>query len=262
MEQIKEKRNGLRQAYQNIPAAEKAAYCVIVLFAAASLVYCAVTGDTKNIFLCLLVIAAIPTPRLLEWIFQVRFSVGFKIFLLCFVAGGGILGSVFDFYRRFAHFDTVLHLVCGFLMGMVGYVALDVLNRNAAAGISMASRLLSALTFALAAAVVWEFFEYAMDTFLNFDMQCDTVVHSIRSYLVSPSQMAVETIDNITEVTINGVPLDVGGYLDLGHIDTMNDMLSNAAGGILYCVAIRLCGGNPKSWFVRTMVPTVLQRGE
>ena len=40
---------------------------------------------------------------------------------------------------------------------------------------------------------------------LNFDMQCDTVVHSIKSYLVGESPLVVDTIDNITEVTINGV---------------------------------------------------------
>lgn len=51
----------------------------------------------------------------------------------------------------------------------------------------------------------------------------DTVVHSIKSYLVGESPLVVDTIDNITEVTINGVPLGVDGYLDLGHIDTMND---------------------------------------
>ena len=62
-------------------------------------------------------------------------------------------------------------------------------------------------------------------------MQCDTVVHSIKSYLVGESPLVVDTIDNITEVTINGVPLGVDGYLDLGHIDTMNDMLSNTVGG-------------------------------
>ena len=103
--------------------------------------------------------------------------------------------------------------------------------------------------------MVWEFYEYAMDTFLNFDMQCDTVVHSIKSYLVGSSPIVVDTIDNITEVTVNGVDLGVGGYLDLGHIDTMNDMLSNTAGGVLFCVLAIFGVRRPNGIFARTFLP-------
>ncbi len=254
LNQSKECRGKLKEAYRNISLAEKIAFCAIAAFALGTLVYCATIGDVTNILLCLIVIAAMFALRFLEWLFMVRFSTFFKVFVMCFIACGAILGSVFEFYYLFRNWDTLLHVICGFLMALVGFVALDVLNHHSASHISLASRVLFALTFALGAAVVWEFCEYALDTFLNFDMQCDTVVHSIKSYLVGDSPLVVDTIDNITEVTVNGVDLGVGGYLDLGHIDTMNDMLSNTAGGILFCV-LALLARKPDSWFFRLFVP-------
>lgn len=255
LKQFQEKRRSLAQAYQNITPAEKISFCAVVLFALASLCYCTVRGDITNVLICLVVIVMAFAPRFLEWLFGLRFSTFFKVFVVCYIAAGSILGSVFDFYYRFANWDTLLHLICGFLMGMIGYMLLDILNRGESAHISMASRILSALTFALAAAVVWEFYEYAMDTFLNFDMQCDTVVHQIKSYLVGASPVVVDTIDNITSVTVNGVDLGVGGYLDLGHIDTMNDMLCNTAGGVLFCVLAILSARRPDNLFARVFIP-------
>lgn len=255
MDQSKGKRGKLAQAYRNVSIAEKIAFIAVALFALATLVYCVTIKDATNIILCLAVIAAMFVPRFIEWLFMIKFSAFFKVFIMLYIACGAILGSVFEFYYRFKDWDTLLHVICGFIMAMLGFIALDVLNRESASHISMASRILSAFTFALAAAVVWEFYEYAMDTFLNFDMQCDTVVHSIKSYLVGSSPIVVDTINNITEVTVNGVELGVGGYLDLGHIDTMNDMLSNTAGGVLFCVLAIFGVRRPNGIFARTFLP-------
>lgn len=43
---------------------------------------------------------------------------------------------------------------------------------------------MSALSLTLAIAAVWEFYEYAMDTFFGMDMQQDTIVSGINSYLL------------------------------------------------------------------------------
>ena len=206
MDQSRGKRGNLLQAYRNVTLAEKLAFCAVVLFALATLIYCAGRGDlTKH---CPLPFGHYGNAgAAFFWSGSSRCN--FPHFLKCLscviLPAVQFWGSVFEFYYLFADWDTLLHVICGFLMGMVGYMAPAVLNRDSYMRISGATRILSALTFSLAAAVVWEFCEYAMDTFLNFDMQCDTVVHSIKSYLVGESPLVVDTIDNITEVTINGV---------------------------------------------------------
>ncbi len=60
---------------------------------------------------------------------------------------------------------------------MLLYVLWDSGNKSH----SHALKLVSALSFTLAIAAVWEFYEYAMDTFFGMDMQQDTIVSGINS---------------------------------------------------------------------------------
>ena len=62
-----------------------------------------------------------------------------------------------------------------------------------------------ALCFSLAVSVVWEFAEYSADLFLGMDMQDDTVVSSITSYLLGPERGVTGSIDSITSVVIDGI---------------------------------------------------------
>ena len=85
--------------------------------------------------------------------------------------------------------------------------------------------------------VLWEFFEFGMDWFFHSDMQRDTVIHAIYSASLDPTRSnKVETIQGIQDVLINGGSLGVGGYLDIGLIDTMKDLLVNFVGAVVFSV--------------------------
>ena len=85
--------------------------------------------------------------------------------------------------------------------------------------------------------VLWEFFEFAMDAFFHTDMQKDTVIHTIRSVALDPTHSnKVVTVHGIREVLVNGSDLGVGGYLDIGLIDTMKDLLVNFLGAVVFSV--------------------------
>mgnify|MGYP003326408805 CR=1 FL=1 len=43
-------------------------------------------------------------------------------------------------------------------------------------------------------------------------------------------------IENINDVCINGVSLGINGYLDIGLIDTMNDLIVNFLGALFFSV--------------------------
>lgn len=49
------------------------------------------------------------------------------------------------------------------------------------------------------------------------------------------------SISDIQSVIVNGEELSINGYLDIGLIDTMQDMLVCTLGGICYCVCFILC---------------------
>ena len=85
--------------------------------------------------------------------------------------------------------------------------------------------------------VVWEFFEFGMDSLFNLDMQKDTVIHTIRSVTLDPSGHNIPyVIKGIGETAVNGQELGIGGYLDIGLIDTMQDLIVNFAGAFVFSI--------------------------
>ena len=85
--------------------------------------------------------------------------------------------------------------------------------------------------------VIWEFFEFGMDQIFGLDMQKDMVVPVIRTVLLDPEGRNVPyVIDSITRVEVNGRDLGLGGYLDIGLIDTMQDLLVTFAGSLVFSV--------------------------
>ena len=66
------------------------------------------------------------------------------------------------------------------------------------------------------------------------DMQKDTVIYKINSVKFDPNkENKVYTID-IDSVVINGE--EWNGYLDIGLIDTMKDLIVNAIGAIAFSI--------------------------
>ena len=85
--------------------------------------------------------------------------------------------------------------------------------------------------------MLWEFFEFAMDFFFHMDMQKDTVIHNIYTVTLDPTRSnRVIAMPNIQEVTVNGKELGLGGYLDIGIIDTMKDLFVNFIGAVVFSV--------------------------
>ncbi len=76
-----------------------------------------------------------------------------------------------------------------------------------------------------------------MDQLFGFDMQKDAIVHSISSVMLDPTHTnhAIR-INDITQVTVNGQDLGLGGYLDIGLIDTMEDLVVNFIGAVVFSV--------------------------
>ena len=65
----------------------------------------------------------------------------------------------------------------------------------------------------------------------------DAIVHSISSVMLDPTHTnhAIR-INDITQVTVNGQDLGLGGYLDIGLIDTMEDLVVNFIGAVVFSV--------------------------
>ena len=148
-----------------------------------------------------------------------------------------ILGEINHFYLKIPHWDSVLHTVNGFICAAVGFSLCDIINQNTKFKFQLSPFFLAvvAFCFSMTIGVLWEFFEFAMDLLVGFDMQKDTIVDSINSVLISPDG-TVESIKGIESVIVNGKELGINGYLDIGLIDTMKDLIVNFIGAVVFSI--------------------------
>ena len=193
----------------------------------------------ENVFLCALTLVLLIMPSLVQITFKVELPTTLEIFILVFIFAAEILGEISEFYLVFPFWDTVLHTINGFLAAAIGFSMVDLLNRSEKIVFNLSPLFMAivAFCFSMTIGVVWEFFEFVMDQIIGYDMQKDTVIHVILSVTLDPAGHNVPyVIDNITETAVNGQELGLGGYLDIGLIDTMQDLIVNFIGAFIFSV--------------------------
>lgn len=193
----------------------------------------------ENVFLCILTLVLLVVPSFIQVNLKIEFPTGLEIILLFFIFAAEILGEIQAYYIKIPEWDTALHTVNGFLMAAIGFSLVDILNRNERFSIKLSPLYvaLGAFCFSMTIGVIWEFFEFSMDWFFGLDMQKDTVVHSISSVMLDPTGGNHPTvIKDITDVVVNGENLGLGGYLDIGLIDTMQDLFVNFIGAVVFSI--------------------------
>lgn len=190
-------------------------------------------------FLCILTLVLLIMPSLVQVTLKIEFPIVLEITLLLFVFAAEILGEIHAFYIIFPFWDTVLHTLNGFLMAAIGLSLVNLLNRSDKLAFSL-SPLFTAIVafcFSMTIGVIWEIFEFSMDQIFLLDMQKDTVIHQISSVLLDPSGGNIPyKITEINEVFVNGTELGFGGYMDIGLIDTMYDLIVNFIGAAIFSV--------------------------
>lgn len=193
----------------------------------------------ENVFLCILTLVLLVAPSFIQVTFKVELPTVLEIIILLFIFSAEILGEISEFYLMFPFWDTVLHTLNGFLMAAIGFSLVDLLNRSEKIKFNLSPIFVAivAFCFSMTIGVLWEFFEFGMDQIAGYDMQKDTVIHTIRSVTLDPQGRNVPfVISGITETAVNGTELGLGGYLDIGLIDTMQDLIVNFVGAFLFSV--------------------------
>lgn len=208
-------------------------FLVCLIFALVTLTGTIPGGKFESIFVAGATVLLVCAPLLAERLFQRRLNTGLYLFCL-FYAVGPMLGVCYQFYYRLSWWDKMLHLFGGFAFALFGIYLFGLFRID-----GKRKRLVTALfalCFSIAVSVVWEFAEFGADRFLGMDMQSDRVIHSIRSYSIGTGIGNAGTIEPIYSVSINGITLPINGYLDIGLMDTMVDMLLESGGALLVSV--------------------------
>ena len=196
-------------------------------------------ANYEGAFFCILAFLLLYLPSWIQVKLRIELPPPLEITIFCFIFAAEILGEVNAFYVVIPWWDTMLHTINGFLAAAVGFSMVMLLNddERVAFHLSPAFLAMVAFCFSMTIGVLWEFFEFGMDYFLGTDMQKDTVIHAIHTVSLDPTlSNKVVTIPDIQDVVINGESLGLGGYLDIGIIDTMKDLFVNFIGAVVFSV--------------------------
>ena len=223
----------------------------------------ALRRDYFSVFLCLLTLLLFNIPFFANKIFKVTLPRELEAVILLFVFAAEILGEIGSFYTHIVWWDTMLHTVNGFLMAAIGFSLIDILNNSPKFHINLSPIFVAVVAFCISmtVGVMWEFFEFGMDMIVRTDMQKDRIVHDISSVTFNP--------DGRNEVVrVNGIERAVlelsegedyvieNGYLDIGIIDTMKDLIVNCIGAIVFStIGYFYIIGRNKGVFAKKFIP-------
>lgn len=217
----------------------------------------------ENAFLCVLTLGLMIVPSVLQVTFKVEFPSGLEIIVLLFIFAAEILGEISSFYIYFPHWDTILHTLNGFLCAALGVSLVEILNNDKRIPFQMSPFFMAMVSFcfSMTVGVLWEFFEFGMDTIFLLDMQKDTVINQISTtYLDSTKQNLRVLLPEITQTAINGQVIAIEGYLDIGLIDTMEDLLVNFIGAFIFAVLQYIYGKHGDKRIFKNLVPFLQEK--
>ena len=198
--------------------------------------------EYESMFLCVLSLALMVLPSIISRKLNIVLPSTLEIIILLFIFAAEILGEINSFYIRFPNWDTMLHTINGFLCAAIGFCLVDMMNREERFSFKLSPLYLAIVSFcfSMTVGVLWEFFEFGADWFLGLDMQKDTVVRAINSVMLDPTHnnvvIHIRDIADTIIVHSDGTQeaLNLGGYLDVGIIDTMKDLFVNFIGAVVF----------------------------
>ena len=225
----------------------------------------------ENVFLCVLTLLLFMMPSFMKRKLDVELPNTLEIIILLFIYAAEILGEIGAYYVTFPYWDTVLHTLNGFLCAAIGFSLVDILNRSSSKRFNLSPLYMAivAFCFSMTVGVIWEFFECTMDQLFFLDMQKDTVVGAIGSIMLdAPGGNHPVVIKDITDVIVvqadgTRTALGLGGYLDIGLLDTMEDLFVNFIGALTFSIIgyfyVKSRGENK---FAKRFIPVVNQESK
>lgn len=152
---------------------QKAVKAILQSILMIELVFATLENNWFAMFLISLTIFLTLTPALLHKRFDVFLPPEFELLAIIFIFASMFLGEIGGYYERFWWWDAALHTGAGFLLGLVGFLLVYVMNEQEDIAMTMKPGFVAFFSFAFAMALgaLWEIFEFAMDGFFGLNMQ-------------------------------------------------------------------------------------------
>ena len=165
---------------------------------------------------CLLGVAAILLPARLMRRWDVEIPRVMFLLYIAFLYCAIFLGEVRSFYYSVPHWDTILHIFSGAMLGALGFSMIAVFNNTERIPMNLSPLFVAvfAFCFALALGAVWEIYEFAADCLLATNMQ----KFSLDNGTVLVGQAALrDTMKDLIVDALGAVGASVIGYISLKY---------------------------------------------
>jgi uncharacterized membrane protein YjdF len=154
--------------------------------------------------------------------------IAYAIFLYCAV----YLGEVHYFYFRIPHWDTMLHTFSGFALGAIGLSIMGLLNKSKSVPVSLSPAFVAifAFCFAVSIGVIWEIYEFTMDSVAGLNMQ--KYILESGEILIGRAALA-DTMKDLIVDSLGALTISIVGYVSMKHksgwLDRMQIMINRPA---------------------------------
>ena len=156
---------------------------LVLAFGAALLI---VQGRYQASFEVMAILLITWLPALLGSHFKVSIPYEFESLAVVFVYMALFMGEVQGYYTRFWWWDAFLHTGSGFLLGILGFLLVFVMNEKKDIDLDLQPKFVAlfAFMFAMGMGALWEIVEFAMDQLFGLNMQKSGLVDTMWDLIV------------------------------------------------------------------------------
>ena len=136
----------------------------------------------------------------------------YALFVYCAI----YLGEVRNFYYAIPHWDTILHTFSGVALGALGFSIFSLLNKTETVGFTLSPVFVAlfAFCFAVTIGVIWETIEFAIDYFLNTNMQ--RFARATGELLMGQAAL-IDTMKDLLVDSLGAFVISTVGYVSLKY---------------------------------------------
>jgi len=147
-------------------------YYILKILIVLGLILAFISGDWTNAVFIALIFLLTYLPRLLKKKYKIYLPIEFELFIVSFIFLSLFLGEVYSYYYKIWWWDLYLHTISGFLLGIVGFLLVFIMSQSRKIRLQKRPGFVAlfAFSFAVSAGVIWEIFEFVIDSFLGFNM--------------------------------------------------------------------------------------------
>lgn len=177
------------------------------------------TFDSANMLTmlqCVLGVVVLHVPDFLSE--KLRFEIPplLYIFYLIFLYCSITLGEFYDIFNRVPFWDVILHCSSSLVSGFLGFMFVAILNKSEKIMFHLSPIFVSlfAFCFAITIGTVWEIYEYTVDGLLGLNMQ--KFITPDGTVLIGHAAI-VDTMEDLMIDAFGGLAASIIGYFSLKH---------------------------------------------